>query len=214
MPTERPKLHAVPRLADAQRVVLQTDVCKRHPLDSGHAVGTGQHPVVQDAVRADAAVVGRKAGAAGHPARQRLRHGVFLRFGARLDGLRRLCPFGRRGAARQPRGLRSPARQRGFRRLLGHLGRTVPAIHGRGAFRNPGTLLRHALHPLVAPSVRRTRPIRKHAARRLHQNPQGRGVTTTTHSASFSNASAAKSGSAARFFVFVADHVSSENSHP
>ena len=44
------------------------------------------------------------------------------------------------------------------------------------AFRNPRTLLRHALHPLVAPSVRRTRPIRKHAARRLHQNPQGRGL--------------------------------------
>ena len=58
----------------------------------------------------------------------------------------------------------------------GHLGRTVPAIHGRRAFRNSGTLLRHALHPLVAPSVRRTRPIRKHAARRLHQNPQGRGL--------------------------------------
>ena len=77
----------------------------------------------------------------------------------------------RHRAAPEPRGLRSGTRHRGFRRLLGHLGRTVPAIHGRRTLENAGTILRHAVHPLVAPSLRRARTISQRAARRNDQNP-------------------------------------------
>lgn len=49
-------LHAVPRLADARRPLFQTHVCQRHALDTGHALGAGQHPFVPDAVRTDAAI--------------------------------------------------------------------------------------------------------------------------------------------------------------
>ena len=87
---------------------------------------------------------------------------------------------------------------RGFRRLLGHLGRRVPAIHGRGADGDARTLLRRAVHPLVAPPVRRTRKVRRDAARGLHPDSQRASPTTTGRSASSSSASAARSGSAAR----------------
>lgn len=116
-------------------------------------------------------VAGQKPPTAADTPRQRLPNRLLLRFGARFDGIRSLRPQRQHRAAPEPRGLRSGTRHRGFRRLLGHLGRTVPAIHGRRTLENAGTILRHAVHPLVAPSLRRARTISQRAARRNDQNP-------------------------------------------
>ena len=76
----------------------------------------------------------------------------------------------------QPRGLRGQARPKRFRRLLGHLGRILPAIRRRGDERIARTLLRRAVHPLVAPPLRRSRRLPRPAARRAYAQPQVRGL--------------------------------------
>ena len=164
-------LYAVPRLAHAAEPLFRADVRQRHPLDPGHARRIGQHPLLQTTFRVDAPVAGQKPPTAADTPRQRLPNRLLLRFGARFDGIRSLRPQRQHRAAPEPRGLRSGTRHRGFRRLLGHLGRTVPAIHGRRTLENAGTILRHAVHPLVAPSLRRARTISQRAARRNDQNP-------------------------------------------
>ena len=89
-------LHAVSGFAHAGGLLLRTHVRQRHPFDSGAARRTGIDPLVQDPLRADAAGARTDAAAAAYPARQGLRHRLFLRLGGRLDGFRRLCGAGRR----------------------------------------------------------------------------------------------------------------------
>lgn len=106
------RVHAVPRFADAYGHPLPQDVRQRHTVDSSHAVGAGQYAVVPDTVRADAPIAGRKPTTTCHSARYGLFDHFLLRVGTRLDGIRGIRPFGRYRPAREPRGLRSPSRQR------------------------------------------------------------------------------------------------------
>ncbi len=65
---------------------------------------------------------------------------------------------------------------RRFRRVLGHLGRTFPAIHERRAERDAPAFFRFGLHAHVAPSVRRARPLCRHPAGGEDQSAPGRGL--------------------------------------
>ena len=71
-------------------------------------------------------------------------------------------------------------------------------FHGRGALPDAGTFLRHAVHPLVAPPLRRPRHNTKTNSRTDTRRYTRAWPTTTTPSGSSSSVSEAKNGSAAR----------------
>ena len=69
------------------------------------------------------------------------------------------------GSERGSMGFGAYARSASIERLLSR------EDYGRRTLENAGTILRHAVHPLVAPSLRRARTISQRAARRNDQNP-------------------------------------------
>ena len=107
------RLHALPRLADAQRAGASNGCT---PTARGRSRPCPRCWAASRRSSTPFVLMPQSLGESRQlPAMLRgqgVRDGLLLRFGARLDGLRRLCPFGRRRAAREPRGLRSPARHR------------------------------------------------------------------------------------------------------
>ena len=102
-----------------------------------------------------------------HPARQRLPHRLLPRQLQRRHVIRQtLRPHGLLRILRTKRVHGRPPLERDrLRRCLGHLRRTLPAIHGAPSQHLPAALLLRCLHPLLTPPLH-------HAARAQRPVPQ------------------------------------------
>ena len=92
----RARVHSVPRLADARRILFSERIRQWTQIDRGAALGAVVDPLLPDAVRTDASGARPDEGAAGTAGRKRIQNVVLQRFGTRFDGFRRLCGAGRR----------------------------------------------------------------------------------------------------------------------